>query len=72
MRRKGINKVLITKDPVVHICDDCIHAHWVNSHSNYDWEGKPICMVCKYESHYIIRGHIGCKMWESKKGVCND
>ena len=25
-----------------HICDDCKHARWVETHQNKDWEGKYI------------------------------
>lgn len=48
----------------VHICDDCKHSNWVQSHSNLDWEGKPICLTCPFEQWYILRGRKACGKWE--------
>lgn len=39
-----------------HICDDCKHARWVETHQNKDWEGKYICLTCPFEQWHIIRG----------------
>ena len=48
----------------VHICDDCGHGSWVNTHSNLDWQGKPICLTCPFQQYHIIRGRKACGEWK--------
>lgn len=50
----------------VRICDDCGHGNWVDSFSNIDWEGKPICLTCPYEQYHILRGRKACGNWKPK------
>ena len=50
-----------------HICDDCGHSSWVNSHSNLDWQGKPICLTCPFRQFHIIRGSKACANWTQRK-----
>lgn len=50
-----------------HICDDCKHARWVETHQNKDWEGKYICLTCPFEKWHIIRGRKACAKFEPKQ-----
>lgn len=49
-------------------CGDYGHGVWVDSFNNVDWEGKPICLTCKYRPPYhILRGAQACANWKPKK-----
>ena len=49
-----------------HICDECKHGRWVETHQNKDWEGKYICLSCPFEQWHIIRGRRACSHFEPK------
>ena len=49
-----------------HICGDCKHARWVETHQNKDWKGKYICLTCPFEQWHILRGRKACTEFEPK------
>ena len=55
-----------------HVCDDCLNRVWVDTHSNLDWYGKPICLTCRFEKYYIIRGRKACQNWKKREETNND
>ena len=60
--RPGQTKPEYTK----HVCDECTHARWVETHQNKDWQGKYICLTCPFEQWHIIRGRQACERFEPK------
>lgn len=55
-----------TPEQPARICDDCKHGNWVNSHTNMDWQGKPICLTCPFKQWHILRGSKACAQYEPK------
>lgn len=49
-----------------HVCDDCKHARWIETHENKDWKGRYICLRCPFEQWGIIRGSKTCEKFELK------
>ena len=47
-------------------CGDCAFGTWVDSFSNMDWQGKPICLTCPNRQFYILRGAKACEKWKQK------
>lgn len=40
------------------ICSECACATWQWKHEHIDLQGKPICLTCPHEEHWIIRGTV--------------
>ncbi len=53
------------------ICGNCNHGSWIDSHSNLDWNKKPICLKCPFEKYNIIRSQKACINFK-KKEACNE
>ena len=49
-------------------CDNCGLAEWVTSlHQHLDVFGKPICLTCTHEKHFIVRGTKACEHFVRRK-----
>lgn len=50
------------------ICNNCDLATWVTHlHQHLDHAGKPICLTCPHEKHFIVRGTKACSHFVRRK-----
>lgn len=50
------------------ICNNCDLATWVTHlHQHLDHAGKPICLTCPHEKHFIVRGTKACLHFVRRK-----
>lgn len=50
------------------ICNNCDLAIWVTHlHQHLDHAGKPICLTCPHEKHFIVRGTKACSHFVRRK-----
>lgn len=67
VKRQTVQNRRATKTmEILHICDECKHAKWVETHQNKDWQGKYICLTCPLEKWQFVRGRKACANFEPK------
>lgn len=63
-------KLLEEKAPeyLLHTCGECEMGVPDTDHSNLDYQGRPICLTCPYETkRKRIRSERACDKWKPKK-----
>jgi hypothetical protein len=65
---KKVNKTRVDESRTLYTCGSCGWGIWDTSHHNMDMDGKPICLVCKWEEkRKRIRSESACEHWKRRE-----